>query len=107
VNTAQRVGDHLIFIHHQKLRRLAAKKPRALRFQCCYDDARTKIKRQITGRDPYIPTARTPLGQLVVCERARRNCKDRLLFQCGIEQLEDIRFPRTGRRLHDHVFAVA
>ncbi len=107
VNAAHRIADHLIFVDHQKLRTLAPKKARALRFQSGDDHFRVCIQRQIASRDADIPPARAPFGELVVRERARRHGENCLPFQRRVEQLEDVSFARAGRRLHDDVAAIA
>ena len=105
MHAAHRVGDHLIFVDHEKLRAIAPKEPRALRFQRRDDHLGVEIQGEIARGDADVPAARTPFREFVVRERARRDGEDRLPFQRRVEQLEDVGLARAGRRLDHDILA--
>ncbi len=103
MHAAHGVADHLVFIHHQQLRAVPAEEARPLRLKRGDDDLGIEIEREVAGRDAHIPAARAPLREFIVRERAGGDSEDGLPFQARVEQLEDVSFARTSRRLHDHV----
>ena len=107
MHAANRIGNHLVFVDHQKPRTVPPQKTGALRFQRRHENFRIEIQRQIARGDADIPAPRAPFRQLVIGQRARRHGKDRLPFQRRIEQLEDEGLARTGRRLDDDILPVA
>ena len=100
-HAAQRVRDHLIFIHHEQPRPRPLEEFPLLRFERRHHDLRAQIEREIARRQPHLPAARLPLRELVIGQRARRHGENRLALQLRHKQLEDIGFPRPGRRM-DH-----
>ncbi len=105
MHPANRIGDHLIFIDHEELRTVATEEAGALRFQRRDDDPGVEIQREIARGDADIPAARAPFREFVVRERARRNGENRLAFEGGIKQFENVGLARAGRGLDDHILA--
>ena len=89
VHAANRVGNHLVFVDHEKLRAVPAQEAGTLRFEGRDQDPGVEIQRQIAGRNANVPAARAPFRQLVVRQGPCRHGKNRLPFQRWVEQFEN------------------
>ena len=106
VHAANRVGNHLVFVDHEKLRAVPAQEAGTLRFEGRDQDPGVEIQRQIAGRNANVPAARAPFRQLVVRQGPCRHGKNRLPFQRWVEQFENEGLARAGRRLDDDVLPI-
>ena len=61
----------------------------------------------VARADAHVPAGGAPFGELVVGQRAGGHGEHGLTLERGIEQLEDVRLARAGRRVDDHVAARA
>src|SRR5216683_3425387 len=105
MHAAHRIGNHLVFIDNEQLRSFAAKKASALRLKRRDHHTGIEIQREIASGNADIPSARAPFRQLVIRERARWNSENSLSLQHGIKQFKNVGLARTGRCLHDNIFA--
>ena len=74
-----------------------------MRFERGDDDVRVRVEREVAGRDAGVPSARLPLGELVICERTGRNRENSLPFEFRLDGFKNKRLPGTGRRVDDDV----
>ncbi len=107
MHAPHRVGDHLIFVDHEKARTVPAQEAGTLCFQGRDHDPGIEIQGQIAGRNADVPATRAPFRELVVRQRSRGHGEDRLPFEGRVEQLKNEGLARAGRRLDDHVLPIA
>ena len=109
IQAAVEVAEHLVLVHDQQGGAVALDEAVLLRLQRGDQHGGAEVFRQVARGDADVPAARAPFGELVVGQRAGRHRVDGLpaiLALVGPE-LEDQRLARPGRRLDDHVLALA
>ena len=109
IQPAIRITEHLVFIHHQQGRAIAADQTVLLRLQRRHENRRVEILRKVAGGDAHIPTAARAIPR--VCRwptRGWERCKWPGRDFCRIRpEFENQGFARPGGRVHDHILALA
>ena len=73
VQSAVRIGDHLVFVDHQQHGTVTLDKTILLRLKSGDYDRRAQVFSNVARRDTDTPTTRAPFSKLVIRERARRD----------------------------------
>ena len=109
IQAAVRVAEHLVFVHDEQGRAVAADEAVLLGLQGGDEDRRGKVLAQVAGGDADIPAARAPFGQFVIGQGAGGDGVNGLaaVFSLIGPKLENQGLARAGRGLDDDVPALA
>ena len=100
-----RIGQHLIFVHHQQRRPPSGEERIPLRFQRGHHDGGIEVFRHLASGNAHAPFAALPFAALVISESPRRHCVHRLPTQDPrLDQtFENKGFTGSGRGINDDV----